>query len=143
MLNTGNYAPAENTFAYTVAKLPFSGTAVMESYAYGDEVPTPAIEGYAGDGKVTIRYRAVDSKLSMLWQNITPTTLAPGEYLGVGSRPEQLEIIVIDFLVARGNAATVLPALALCGVGAGNEGGTVEDALLRALGLAVCTANFG
>ena len=63
--------------------------------------------------------------------------------LGVGSRPEQLEIIVIDLLVARRYAAAVLPALALRGVGAGNEGGTVEDALLRSLGLAVRAADFG
>ena len=31
----------------------------------------------------------------------------------------------------------------LRGAGAGDEGRTVEDVLLRALGLAVCTANFG
>ena len=71
---------------------------------------------------------------------------SPGEALadlGVGSRPEQLEIIVIDFLVARRHAAAVLPAFALRGVGAGDEGGTVEDVLLRAPGLAVCAADFG
>ena len=52
---------------------------------------------------------------------------------GVGSRPEQLEIIVVDILVARRHAAAVLPALALRGVGAGDERGTVEDAVPRAL----------
>ena len=63
--------------------------------------------------------------------------------LGVGSRPEQFEVIVVDLLVARGHAAAVLPAFALRGVGAGDEGGTVEDVLLRAPGLAVCAADFG
>ena len=62
---------------------------------------------------------------------------------GVGSRPEQFEVIVVDLLVARGNAAIVLPALALRGVGAGDEGRTVENVLLCSLGLAVCTADFG
>ena len=62
---------------------------------------------------------------------------------GVGSRPEQLEIIVVDILVARRYAAIVLPALALGGVGAGDERGTSEDVLLCSLGLAVRTANFG
>ena len=63
--------------------------------------------------------------------------------LGVGSRPEQFEVIVVDFLVARGNATAVLPAFALRGVGAGDEGRTVEDVLLCSFGLAVCTADFG
>ena len=53
--------------------------------------------------------------------------------LDVGSRPEQLEIIVVDLLVARRHAAIVLPAFTLRGVGAGNLGGTVEDAVPRAL----------
>ena len=35
--------------------------------------------------------------------------------LGVGGRPEQFEIIVVDLLVARRHAAAVLPALALRG----------------------------
>ena len=63
--------------------------------------------------------------------------------LGVGSWPEQFKVIVVDLLVARRHAAAVLPALALGGVGAGDEGGTVEDVLLRAPGLAVCAADFG
>ena len=54
--------------------------------------------------------------------------------LGVGSRPEQLEIIVVDLLVARRHAAAVLPAFALRGVGADDEGGTVENVLLYAPG---------
>ena len=52
--------------------------------------------------------------------------------LGVGSRQEQLEITVVDLPVARRHAAAVLPALALRGVGAGDEGRTVEDVLLYA-----------
>ena len=63
--------------------------------------------------------------------------------LGVGSRPEQLEIIVVDLLVARRHAASVLPAFALRGVGAGDEGRTVEDVLLCSLSLAVRAADFG
>ena len=63
--------------------------------------------------------------------------------LGVGRRPEQFKVIVVDLLVARRHAAAVLPTLALRGVGAGNEGGTVEDVLLRSFGLAVRAANFG
>ena len=63
--------------------------------------------------------------------------------LGVGSRPEQFEVIVVDLLVARGHAAAVLPAFALRGVGAGDEGRTVEDVLLCSLSLAVCAADFG
>ena len=63
--------------------------------------------------------------------------------LGVGGRPEQLEVIVVDLLVARRHAAAVLPAFALRGVGAGDEGRTVEDVLLCSLSLAICTADFG
>ena len=63
--------------------------------------------------------------------------------LGVGSRPEQFKVIVVDLLVARRHAAAVLPAFALRGIGAGDEGRTVEDVLLRAPGLAICTADFG
>src|SRR5699024_3510296 len=63
--------------------------------------------------------------------------------LGVGGRPEQFEVIVVDLLVARRHAAAVLPAFALRGVGAGDERGTVEDVLLRSLSLAVRSANLG
>ena len=63
--------------------------------------------------------------------------------LGVGSRPEQLEVIVVDLLVARRHAATVLPASTLRAVGSGDEGRTVENVLLCSLSLAVCAANFG
>ena len=60
----------------------------------------------------------------------------------VALRPQQLEVIVIDFLIAAGNRAAVRPLLALCAVGTSNKGRTVENAFLSALRLTVLTRSI-
>ena len=95
-------------------------------------------------GAAGSRVCAVELQVAGLFGHVDDRS--PAEALAdlrVGSRPEQFEVIVVDLLVARRNATAVLPALALRGVGAGDEGGTVENVLLCSLSLAVRAAEFG
>lgn len=56
--------------------------------------------------------------------------------------PQQLEVVVIDFLIATRNEAAVLLLLALSAIGSCNKGGAIEDSFLSAIRLAVLTAHL-
>src|SRR5699024_6517884 len=80
-LTTGNYALAEDSFPYTIARLPFSGTVNMSGYAYGGTVSQPVLNGYDGDGEVTFLYRAQGGDAWQEWPaDITGVSLVPGNY---------------------------------------------------------------
>ena len=79
-LKDTNYSLSKDSFTYTIAKLPFSGTVNMNGYAYGGTVSQPALSGYAGDGAVTYYYKAQDAADWTEWTNIGADTLTPGDY---------------------------------------------------------------
>ena len=79
-LTDGNYSLSKDSFPYTIAKLPFSGTVNMSGYAYGGTVSQPVLSGYAGDGTITYYYRAKDAANWTEWTNIAADTLTPGDY---------------------------------------------------------------
>ena len=57
-------------------------------------------------------------------------------------RPEQLEIVVVDLLIAARNASAVPPALSLRRIGARDQRGAIKDAVLIPLLLTVRTADL-
>ena len=62
--------------------------------------------------------------------------------LRIRLRPEQLEIVVIDLLIAARNASTVPPALPLRRIGARDQRRAIKDAVLIPLLLTVRTADL-
>ena len=62
--------------------------------------------------------------------------------LRIRLRPEQLEVVVIDLLIATGNASAVSPALSLRRIGARDQRGAIKDAVLISLLLTVRTADL-
>ena len=80
-LTTGNYALAEDSFPYTIAKLPFTGTVSMAGYVYEGAASQPVLNGYDGDGEVTFLYRAQGGDAWQEWpEDITGVSLVPGNY---------------------------------------------------------------
>ena len=80
-LTTGNYALAEDSFPYTIAKLPFTGTVSMAGYVYEGTASQPVLNGYDGDGEVTFLYRAQGGDAWQEWpEDITGVSLVPGNY---------------------------------------------------------------
>ena len=79
-LKDTNYSLSNDSFPYTIARLPFSGAVNMNGYAYGGAVSQPALSGYAGDGTVTYYYKAQDAEDWTEWTNIGAETLTPGDY---------------------------------------------------------------
>ena len=79
-LKDTNYSLSNDSFPYTIARLPFSGAVNMSGYAYGGAVSQPALSGYAGDGTVTYYYKAQDAAGWTEWTNIGADTLTPGDY---------------------------------------------------------------
>ena len=80
-LTTGNYALSKDSFPYTIARLPFSGTVNMSGYAYGGTVSQPVLNGYDGDGEVSFLYRAQGGETWQEWpEDITGVSLVPGNY---------------------------------------------------------------
>ena len=55
----------------------------------------------------------------------------------VAFRPEQLKLIIADFIHADGHGAAVAPFFALSRIGSGDQRGTIKDVLLSAFSLTV------
>ena len=80
-LTTGNYALSKDSFPYTIAKLPFTGTVSMAGYVYEGAASQPVLNGYDGDGEVTFLYRAQGGDAWQEWpEDITGVLLVPGNY---------------------------------------------------------------
>ena len=80
-LTTANYTLAEDSFTYTIAKLPFTGTVSMAGYVYEGTASQPVLNGYDGNGEVTFLYRTEGGETWQEWpEDITGISLVPGNY---------------------------------------------------------------
>ena len=109
-LKDTNYSLSNDSFPYTIAKLPFSGMVNMNGYAYGGTVSQPALSGYAGDGTITYYYKAQDAADWTEWTNIGADTLTPGDYEMKAAAAETAncelgETAPVEFTVAPGKLA--------------------------------------